>query len=91
MNVPVMIESGDDSDEAVAKRLEWLREIHSLNKRDMAASLGMSEQSWGQYENGARPLPLAAAKKIRKRYSASLEFIYFGNIEDLPHRIAKHL
>lgn len=64
---------------------------HYLSKREFAARLGMTEQGYGAFENANRNLSLQAAKQIRKVYKVSLEFIYFGNIDDLPHRIAKEL
>ena len=51
----------------------------------------MGEQTYGPFENGIRPLSLIAAKKIRKAHGLTLEFMYFGKIADLPHRIATKL
>lgn len=90
MTMP-MLEELQDDDGAVGLRIKRIREITGLSKRDFAASIGVSEQSYGQFENAQRTLTLEAAKKIRKRYRVSLEFMYFGKIDDLPHRIAKEL
>lgn len=87
----VMLEELEDSPEAVAARLERVRNILELSKRDFALKAGLTEQAYGQFENATRPLSLAAAKKIRKTYALPLEFMYFGKSDDLPHRIAKAL
>lgn len=86
-----MLEEQGDKPEAIAARIARVREIMRLNKREFAATIGMSEQSYGQYENGTRPFSFSTCLKIRKRHNISLEFIYFGNIDDLPHKIAVEL
>lgn len=86
-----MLEELEDAREAVSARLQRVRELSDLNKKEFSARLDMSPQAWGEYENGKRDLPLTVAKKLRKVYSIPLEFIYFGNKSDLPHRIATEL
>lgn len=81
----------DDSREAIASRLEAVREILTLTKRQFAEQAGMSEQAYNGYSKATRSLSLEAAKKFRQTYGLTLEFMYFGNKADLPHRIAKDL
>lgn len=87
----IMLEDMGDAMEAVAARLKAGREALGLNKRDFADAAGIGEQTYGPYENGNRPLSLESAKKIRKAHGLTLEFMYFGKIADLPHRIAAKL
>ena len=86
-----MLEELEDQPEAVGARLCRVREILGLNKRQFAERAGLTEQTYGPFENGKRPLSLDAAKKLRKTYDLTLEFMYFGKIDDLPHRITKEL
>jgi len=86
-----MLEEMEDHPEAVGARLRRVREILGLNKRQFAERAGMNEQTYGPFENGKRPLSLESAKKLRKAYDLTLEFMYFGKIDDLPHRITKEL
>lgn len=86
-----MLEEQQDAREAVCARLQRVREISGLNKKDFSSRLDMSPQAWGEYENGKRDLPLSVAKQLRKTYSIPLEFTYFGIKSDLPHRIATQL
>lgn len=90
-SVPRMEDDMTDSPEAIGARLERVRTILGMSKRDFAEKAGVSEQSYGPFENGKRPLSLDAAKKLRKAYSLPLEFLFFGNTAELPHRIAKDL
>ena len=90
MLAPVM-QNQDDSPEAVGARLKAVREILGLSKREFAERAGLTEQTYGPFENARRPLSLEAAKRLRQCYDLSLEFMYFGNKADLPHRIARHL
>lgn len=86
-----MLEDKEDDLVAVAARLKAAREALGMTKRQFAERAGLGEQTYGPFENGVRPLSLIAAKKIRKAHGLSLEFMYFGKIDDLPHRIAAKL
>lgn len=87
----VMLESLEDKPEAVGARLKRAREIIGMTKREFAEGAGLTEQTYGPFENAKRPLTIEAAKKLRKAYGLTLEFMYFGKIDELPHRIAKDL
>lgn len=86
-----MLEDQGDKIEAVAARLEAARNALGLSMREFAERADMKEQTYNPFENAKRPLSLVAAKKIRKAHGLTLEFMYFGKIEDLPHRIAEKL
>lgn len=86
-----MLEEMADAREAVAARLKRIREIFDMDKKTFAEKAGMTQQTYGPFENATRDLSLEAAKKLRKAYGVSLEFIYFGKTDDLPHRIATAL
>jgi len=82
---------GIESNEAVGARLARARAIIGLDKKTFAERAGISPQAYGPFENGVRPVSLEAAKRLRKTYGLSLEFIYFGIKDDLPHKIAASL
>ncbi|MFS4579936.1 helix-turn-helix domain-containing protein [Phaeobacter sp. C3_T13_0] len=86
-----MLEDQQDSIAAVSARLKHVRESLGFDKRGFAEGANMSEQAYGAFENGKRELSLQAAKKLRKRYRLSLEFLYYGITDDLPTRISKYL
>lgn len=86
-----MLQDQEDDIAAVAARLRAAREALGLTKREFAERAGLGEQTYGPFENGVRPLSLIAAKKLRRAHGLTLEFMYFGKIEDLPHRIATRL
>jgi|GEM_PF-1308922 len=86
-----MLEEQEDHIDAVSARLKRVREVLGLSKKDFAERAGLTEQTYGPFENAKRELSLTAAKKLRKRYGLPLEFMYFGKIDDLPTRISKDL
>ena len=86
-----MLEDKEDSREAIAARLKRVREIIGLGKKEFGEKAGISEQAYGAYENGRRDLSLQSAKKLRKTYRLSLEFLFFGNVDDIPTKISKEL
>ena len=79
----------DDSREAVSARLNAVRTIvYDLSKKDFAVRAGISQQYYGEIENCQRDLSIESAKKLRRAYGLPLEFMYFGKMDDLPHKIA---
>lgn len=82
---------GDDSIEAISERLKRIRKVYNLGKQEFAERAGISPQAYGAFENGRRELSLVAAKKLRNAYKLSLEFLYFGNTDDLPTRVTRQL
>ncbi|MDP0925699.1 helix-turn-helix transcriptional regulator [Paracoccus onubensis] len=86
-----MLEEKGDDIEAVAARLKAARLALGMEKKEFAERAEMGMQTYGPFENAKRPLSLEAAKKLRKAYGLSLEFMYFGKIDDLPHKIAAKL
>jgi transcriptional regulator with XRE-family HTH domain len=86
-----MLEDQEDKPEAVGARLMRVREIMGLTKKEFADRAGLSEQAYGAYENGVRRLSLTSAISLRRAYKLPLDFMYFGNIADLPTRISRDL
>lgn len=73
-----MIDTEEESRKAVATRLKGARLSLGLNKAEFAHRAGISEQSYGSFENGVRDLTLGAAKKLHHRFGLSLDFLFFG-------------
>lgn len=86
-----MLEDQEDSIDAVAARLKAAREALGLTMTEFARRADMGIQTYSPFENGERALSLIAAKKLRRAHGLTLEFIYFGKIDDLPHKIATKL
>lgn len=86
-----MLEDKGDDIAAVAERLKAARLALGMEKKEFAERADMGMQTYGPFENAKRPLSLEAAKKLRKAYGLPLEFMYFGKIDDLPHKIAAKL
>jgi transcriptional regulator with XRE-family HTH domain len=89
-NTRRMLEN-QDTREAVASRLKKVREILGMEKKEFAERAGLTMQNYGPFENARRDLSLQSAKQLRATYGLTLEFLYFGKIDDLPTRISKFL
>jgi transcriptional regulator with XRE-family HTH domain len=83
-----MLDERSDSFEAVAARLKHIREVLGVNRSVTAARLGISVQAYSGYETASRYLTLETAKRLHRKHGISLDFIYFGNLGNLPHRFA---
>lgn len=69
-----------DTDLEVANRLIALREKLELDQASFAKSLGIEKNTYNAYERGKRPLTIETAKKIRRRYGISVDWLLFGDI-----------
>lgn len=75
-----------DSDFEVANRLAALREKLGLDQVDFAKALGIEKNTYNAYERGKRPLSIETAKKIRRRYGVSIDWLLFGDIGQPNHQ-----
>lgn len=81
-----------DSREAVAQRLEAVRAFYQMEtRREFAESAGITQQMYSDWMNLRRDVSRQSARKLVDRYSLTLDFIYFGNKNDLPHKMASVL
>lgn len=69
-----------DTDLEVSNRLAALREKLGLDQAKFAKSLGIEKNTYNAYERGKRPLTIETAKKIRRRYGISVDWLLFGDI-----------
>lgn len=93
-HIAAMVKHDDflDSKEATARRLGALRAALGLTQEQMAERYGLgSQQTWGNYEKGARDLPPKLAVKIAARERISLDWIYRGLTDMLPLALAQKL
>lgn len=74
-----------DNDLEVANRLAALREKLGLDQVDFAEALGIEKNTYNAYERGKRPLSIETAKKIRRRYGISVDWLLFGDLGQPNH------
>lgn len=62
-----------------------LREDHDLKQKTVADYLGVSQQTYSNYENGNREIPIEVVQKLSKYYKVSTDYLlgadsgYLGN------------
>lgn len=69
-----------DTDMEVSNRLAALRERLQLDQVAFAKSLGIEKNTYNAYERGKRPLTIETAKKIRRKYGISVDWLLFGDL-----------
>ena len=57
------------------EKLRDLRQERGLTQKQIADIIGTSQQYYGKYENGLRPLPLEHLKKLCEFYGASADWL----------------
>ncbi len=66
--------------------LRDLREDHDLRQETIAGYLGITQQTYSNYENGRREIPVSVVKKLAEYYHVSTDYLltsdagYLGNI-----------
>ena len=68
------------TDMEVANRLVALREKLQQDQKTFAHSLGIEKNTYNAYERGKRPLTIETAKKIRKKYGISTDWLLYGDL-----------
>ncbi len=56
-------------------RLKDLREDRDLKQKDVAEYLNIRQNTYSQYENGQRQLPIDVLIKLSKYYGVSTDYI----------------
>ncbi len=56
-------------------RLKDLREDHDLTQKELAFRLHISQNTYSQYENGVRQLPIDALIRLAEIYEVSTDYI----------------
>lgn len=74
-----------DTDLEISNRLAALREKLGLDQVAFAKSLGIEKNTYNAYERGKRPLTIETAKKIRRRYGISVDWLLFGDVGQPNH------
>ena len=62
-------------------RLKALREDNDLKQKELAEYLNIRQNTYSQYENGQRQLPIDVLIKLAKYYKVSTDYI-LGLSED---------
>lgn len=74
----------------VAERLRITREALDLSQADICRLTGIEPNAWNNNERGANMISLAQAKKLRA-IGATLDWIYFGDMNGVSHDLAKKI
>ena len=56
-------------------RIKDLREDHNLTQADVAKYLHVKQNTYSQYENGQRQLPISCLIALAKLYQTSTDYI----------------
>ena len=66
-------------------RIRDLREDHDLTQKEVAAYLHICQNTYSQYENGQRQLPIDALIALAKYYHTSTDYILGLTNERKPY------
>ncbi len=66
-------------------RLKELREEKGLTQQEIADELNVKQNSYSQYENGIRELPINSLIRLAKFYSVPVDYILCLTEVDEPY------
>ena len=72
----------------ISFRLRRVRMALGFSQVDFAKSIEISKQTYAHYESGDTCIPPIRARRLREIYGISLDFLYVGSLDTLPHKIA---
>ena len=64
-----------DTQELIVNRMKELRNKHGLKQSDVAEHLGVAQNSYSNYENGIREIPLKYLIHLSRFYQVNLEYL----------------
>lgn len=67
-------------------RIKELREDNDLTQRQLAEHLHIRQNTYSQYENGQRQIPIDALIAIAKFYNTSTDYILGLTSEKKPYK-----
>lgn len=73
---------------ATANRLRAVRAFVGISQGEFAERAGIGKTTYNNYETAAQRPSLNAAIRLRETYGISLDFIYCGSLDTLPHKMA---
>jgi transcriptional regulator with XRE-family HTH domain len=81
--------SGRFSD--ISNRLRVLRHCLGMSSKEFAEAADVSPKSYSQWESGDFRLSIDGAIKLNARYGISLDYLFLGNLDGVPHKLAQEL
>lgn len=85
-----------DSNEEIGKRLRLIRlafgalqdPLHPMSQAEFCRLCEIGRQAWNNCETGDARIGLDNANAVRRRTGVGLDYIYHGELRDLPHAMA---
>ena len=66
-------------------RIRDLREDADITQKEIAAYLHIRQNTYSQYENGVREIPIELLKKLAVTYETSIDYIVGLTDEEAPY------
>lgn len=77
--------------ERVGPRITALRETLAMSKAQFADAIGLDRSTLTKVEKGVVGLPIAIGERIAALYGCDLDFIYRGELSDVPLELRPRL
>lgn len=75
----------------IAARLIAAQDALGLSAKEMAERAGLTKSQMSNWQSGQVRISLEGAIALRETHGLSLDFIFFGNLDALPYKLARAL
>lgn len=86
LSIGIVKKSYNKSKGGEVMRLKDLREDNDIKQRDIAEYLHIKQNTYSQYENGQRQLPIDVLISLAKYYNVSTDYILGLTNNPIPNR-----
>lgn len=88
---PEMLLAPEMDPERVGRRVTAMREAMAIQKSAFADSIGLDRSALSRIEQGKEGLGIAKATRIADLYGFGLNYLYRGDLSDVPPEIRSRL
>jgi len=75
----------------ISARLRAVRGVFEMQPKEFYEAAGITGGIFYNWETGNHRISVDGALKLRNRYGLTLDWIYCGNVDALPHKVASAL
>jgi len=75
----------------ISARLRAVRDVFEMQPKEFYEAAGITGGTFYNWETGNHRISIDGALKLRDRYGLTLDWIYCGNVDALPHKVASAL
>jgi transcriptional regulator with XRE-family HTH domain len=62
----------------IGERIREIRTMHGFTQEQMARSMGVRQNTWNQWENGRRQVPVTVLERLVREWNVDADYLLRG-------------